>query len=83
MFIIVLIGFICYKIKLIDSETNKQLSNLLLMLVNPLVIFISYQREFTKELLHGLLISLLLAAITHAVAILVSYVLLRKRPFIL
>lgn len=80
MFIIVLIGFICYKIKLIDSETNKQLSNLLLMLVNPLVIFISYQREFTKELLHGLLISLLLAAITHAVAILVSYVLLRKRP---
>lgn len=82
MFIIVLIGFISYKIKLIDSETNKQLSNLLLMLVNPLVIFISYQREFTKELLNGLLISLLLAVITHAVAIFVSYSFIRKRPLL-
>lgn len=80
MFIIMIIGFICYKVKLIDEETNKKMSNILLMLVNPLIILVSYQRDFTKELFNGLLISLLLGIITHLIAILVSYVLLRKKP---
>ncbi len=79
MFIIMIIGFICYKVKLIDEETNKKMSNILLMLVNPLIILVSYQREFTKELFNGLLISLLLGISTHLIAILVSYVLLRKK----
>ena len=61
MFIIIIAGVICYKVKLIDKETNKKLADLVLMLVNPLVIFVSYQREFEAALLNGLLISLGLA----------------------
>jgi predicted permease len=79
MFIIILIGVICYKIKFIDKETNRRLSDIVLMLVNPLVIFVSYQRKFEATLLHGLLISLLLALITHIVAIFVSMLVLRKK----
>lgn len=79
VFIIILIGVICFKMKLIDKETNKKLSNILLMLINPLVIFVSYQREFSKELLDGLIISLFLALATHIFAILISQLLLRKK----
>lgn len=79
IFIIIVIGIICYRVKLIDEATNAKLSNILLMLVNPMVIFVAYQREFSKDLLEGLLISLLLSVVTHVVSILVSYLLIKKK----
>lgn len=72
MFIIILIGLVCYKVKLVDKEMNKKLSDLVLMLINPIVIFVSYQREFDATLLKGLLISLILAIITHFIAIIIG-----------
>ena len=77
MFLIILIGVICYKLKLIDKEANKTFSNILLMLVNPLLIFVSYQRDFSSELLNGLLISFVLAIVTHIVGIIVAHLLLK------
>ena len=79
IFIIIIIGIISYKIKLIDDATNAKLSNILLMLVNPMVIFVAYQRAFSTELLNGLLISLLLSAVTHITSILIAYLMLRKK----
>lgn len=79
MFIMIIIGAICYKTKLIDKETNKKLADLVLMVVNPLVIFISYQREFETELVKGLLISLLIAAVTHIFGILAVSLLIRRK----
>lgn len=79
IFIIIIIGVICYKIKLIDDATNSKLSDLLLLIVNPMLIFVSYQRDFTVDLLEGLLISLLLAVVTHIVAIIISYILIRPK----
>lgn len=79
MFIIILAGIISYKVKLIDKEANKKLADIVLMLVNPFVIFVSYQREFETELLSGLLISLIMALATHLAGILLSYVVLRKK----
>ncbi|NLK27936.1 MAG: AEC family transporter [Clostridiales bacterium] len=78
MLMIILVGMFCYKINLISKETNERLSNLVLMLINPIVIFVSYQREFDPTLLKGLMISLVLALITHIMAILIAYLLLRK-----
>ncbi|HWT27315.1 MAG TPA: AEC family transporter [Mobilitalea sp.] len=78
MFLIIIVGVISYKMKLIDKEVNKKISDLVLMLVNPIVIFISYQREFNSELLKGLLISLVLAVATHMFSVIVSMVLVRK-----
>lgn len=78
MFFIIITGVICYKAKLIERDANKKLSNLVLMLVNPMLIFVSYQREFEAGLLKGLLLTLLLSAVTHFIAILLSYVFIRK-----
>ena len=79
MFILILVGYICYKLKIIDETLNRKLSDLLLLLVSPFLIFNSYQREFSKELLSGLLISLGLAVVTHLFGILAAYVFLRGR----
>jgi malate permease and related proteins len=79
MFFIILTGVLCYKVKLIDKDMNKKLADLVLMLVNPFVIFISYQRKFEASLLKGLLISLALAVITHLFGIFLSILVLRKR----
>jgi predicted permease len=79
MFFIILVGMFSFKIKLIDNEVNKKLADLVLMLVNPFVIFISYQREFKASLLTGLLISLVLAAGTHLFGIIFSMLVLRKK----
>ncbi|MHB8130833.1 MAG: AEC family transporter [Mobilitalea sp.] len=79
IFIIIFIGVICYKIKLIDDVMNSKLSNILLMLINPMVIFVSYQRAFSLNLLEGLLISLLLATVTHVMSIIISCLLLKRK----
>lgn len=79
IFIIILIGIICYRTKLIDDATNSKLSSILLMLINPVLIFVSYQREFSSDLLEGLLISFLLAITTHLVAIAISYLMIRRK----
>jgi predicted permease len=77
MVILMAVGILCFKLGLIDDSTNKRLSNLVLMLVNPLVIFLSYQRECHTQLLYGLLISLGLAVISFAVIISLSLCLFR------
>lgn len=69
MFLIMILGFLCYKLKIINHETNKKLSDFLLLIVNPLLIFNSYQREFNKELLYGLVVSFILAIVSHVIAI--------------
>ncbi|MHB8128173.1 MAG: AEC family transporter [Mobilitalea sp.] len=79
MFFIIIVGVISYKIKLIDKDMNKKLADIVLMLVNPFVIFVSYQRKFEATLLSGLLISLVLAVITHAFGIILSTIVLRKK----
>ena len=79
MFFIILAGIVCYKTKLIDNEMNKKLADLVLVLVNPILIFVSYQREFQANLLSGLLISFLMATVTHFFAIFTARFLVRKK----
>jgi len=79
MFLIIIIGMICYKAKLIDKELNKKLSNILLMVVSPLLIFNSYQREFSSDLLQGLGISFGLALASHLISILAAQVFVRGK----
>lgn len=79
MFFIILIGAVCYKVKLIDQDMSKKLSDFVLLLVNPMVIFVAYQRKFEASLLKGLIISLVMAVITHLVSIVISYLVLRKK----
>lgn len=69
---IVIIGALCYKFKLINDEGKKQLSNLVLYIVNPLLIFLSYQTEMRAELIEGFLWAAVMAAVTYTAFIFLS-----------
>lgn len=79
MFIILISGVIAYRTKIVTKEGNTTLSNLLLLVVNPVVIFMSFQMNFTYELFVRLWISIGFAFICHAVAILISYIAITKK----
>ena len=79
MIIIAAVGLICAKIGFIDDATNKKLSNLLMILVNPMVILLSYQQPFETELLHGLLLSIFLGLVSFTIAVTVSHIVYRNR----
>ncbi len=79
MFIILIIGLGCSMKGLITKEGNKQLSKVALYIVNPLLIFMSYQSEYSSKLLRGLLWSFLLSGITFGVAIALSTLLISKK----
>ena len=55
MFIILLIGFFCYKKGLITKQGTKQLSAVELNLVNPILIFMSYQKDYDSAMTHNLI----------------------------
>ncbi|HCJ41665.1 MAG TPA: AEC family transporter [Ruminococcus sp.] len=79
MFIILLIGFGCSMKGLITKEGNKQLSAVALHIVNPLLIFMSYQSAYSSKLLRGLLWSFLLSGLSFAVTIWLSTLLIKKK----
>ncbi len=78
MFLLVALGILCGKKKLIDKETNSKLSGFVLEVVNPVLIFMSYQQDFNIELLYGLGLSLLLGFISYGIMILLVMAVYRK-----
>lgn len=78
MLILVVAGFISFKTHIITGEGNKHLSNLLILLVNPVVIFVSYQRDFSPELLAGLGQAFLLSLLGFGIAMAVAYLCLSR-----
>lgn len=79
MLIYLCIGAVCFKTKLITAEGNKSLSNFVLYAVNPALIFISYQQDFSVKLLKGLLASLVLSAAGMGLFIAAAYLFIRKK----
>lgn len=79
MFIIMAIGFLLGKIKIITNDGNRVLSNLSLFLVSPLLSFISYQREFSPSIGKNLIVTLLLTTLLYAVQIAVVLIVVPKK----
>ncbi len=80
MFIIMSIGILCYKKKMISENTGAELSKFLLMIVNPCVILHAFQVEYKPELLNGLVISALLAVISNTLGVIIATLFIRKNP---
>lgn len=79
MFILIGLGYFLYKKKIFTRRGCGQLSELVLTLVCPVLIFESFQKELKPELIKGLLTAFLLSAVSHAVLIAVSVIFLRKK----
>ncbi|MDE6798277.1 MAG: AEC family transporter [Ruminococcus sp.] len=79
MLILIVVGVICAKLKLISTSTNKELSQFVLQVVNPVVIFMSYQKDYEARLVKNLLLTFLFSVIAFAVTILVAYLFVWKK----
>lgn len=81
MVFIMLCGIVLYKTGLIDYKTVPRLSNILLMLVSPLMIFQSYQMDFDGHLMWGLGLTLIAALTTFTVIIILTNILIRNTEY--
>lgn len=79
MLILIGVGVICAKTKLISETSNKDLSKFVLQVVNPVVIFMSYQTEYRSELVKNLLLTFVISAAVIGAVILLSYGFVRKK----
>ncbi|MDE5946441.1 MAG: AEC family transporter [Oscillospiraceae bacterium] len=77
MFILIVTGIICFKTGIITKAGNKELSKLVLSVVNPLVIFMAYQeKEYNSELVKNLLIAFAISLISFIIVIAFAYILI-------
>ena len=79
MLILMLVGALSAKTGLISSAANKDLSKFILQVVNPVVIFMSYQTELKPELVKKLLLTFGLSALAMAVMLAGAYLFIRPK----
>ena len=78
IFVLMGVGFVCSKAKLIDEKGTRQMTDVLLMIVMPCVLIKAYQKEFSPELIMGLLLAAFFALIIHVVGIVISTLIFKK-----
>ncbi|MCI8741130.1 MAG: AEC family transporter [Lachnospiraceae bacterium] len=71
MFLILFVGVIASRVDIIDHQTNKRLSGLLLQVICPAMLFMSYQIEFRQERFLGLVLTAALGVASMVAAIVV------------
>ena len=79
MLILIMAGVMCAKLGIISKETNKDLSKFLMDVINPVVIFMSYQTDYRPELVRNLLLTFLLSVISFCIFISLSRILVRRK----
>lgn len=79
MFILILLGYFLFKRKIFTEQGCKQLSELVLTVVCPALIFVSFQKELEPRLIRGLLISFGLSVLSHIVSIALGMIFCGKR----
>ena len=79
LLILISLGFIAAKTRLLNDTGVKNMTDFVLMLVTPAVIIKSFIREFNTSLFKNLIISFLITAIAHVFFILAGKLLLRSK----
>ena len=78
MFVILFMGIAIRKCGMIDEASNKRFSGILLNLVSPCVILMSYQIDFDVQLLARLLQTAILTGISFALSIVLANICVKK-----
>ena len=73
MLLIMFLAFLCYRLKIIIQEGNRNFSSLLLIVVNPCLILTVFQTEYDAALVKGLLVSFVIALMAHVIGIILAH----------
>lgn len=79
MLLIMILAFICYRLHIINQEGNKNMCNLLLMIVNPCLIITVFQTDYDPALVHGLLVAFAAAILAHVTGFLIAHFLIPEK----
>lgn len=79
MILLILVGFICFRTGIISKSTGKELSGLVLKIVNPAIILSSFMMEFRTELIKNLIIAEILSIAAYLIMMLIAYTILRNK----
>ncbi len=79
MFILLGVGYMLYRLKFLDDDSTRRLSNIVITIINPIVIFNAYQTDFKPELAKGLLYAMILAFSCQTVMVLIGKLTVRKK----
>lgn len=80
MLILILVGMLAYYTGIVSREGGKQLSNVVLEIVTPVIIVHAYlEEEYDPQLVVNLLLTFVLAIVSYVIAILLSMLLFRGK----
>ena len=79
MVFLAFVGVLCYKTNIVDEILNRKLSDLVLTVFTPILLFTSFQKEFSQELVKGLLLSAVLSALSFLIVWIISKIVIRKQ----
>ena len=79
LFILIGVGAVCAKTKLLSKDAVRCMANIVLLLATPCVIIRSFQRQVSEELLQGLGIAALAAVGVHILGIALAHLLCRDK----
>ncbi len=79
MFLILALGYTAFKTGIFTDATVEGLTQFLLQVIAPIVMFLSYQIEYSTDRLKSLLVVVGISAIAFAVQFLVGYITMRKK----
>lgn len=74
LFLMMLMGFILVRYKLLDSKDSKGLSVIALYLVIPCTIIEAFQVDFTPEKRNGLILAFIAAIFVHIILLIINYI---------
>lgn len=77
LFILIAIGFVCGKIKMLTENACKSMTNIVLYFVTPCVIIEAFNREYDPSMLSNLGITALCAVGVHLIAIILGSLLFK------
>ncbi len=78
IFVLIAVGFVLSKAGIINEKGTNQMTDILLMIVTPCVLINAYQKEFSGELIVGLVMAAVFSLIIHAVGIIISTLVFKK-----
>lgn len=77
LFILIGLGFLATRNKLITKDGVSTMTEIMLYLVTPCVIINAFQKDFDRELFRGFLISFVSAVLAHVVAIVLAKLIIK------
>ena len=79
LFILIAVGFVCRKIRLLNEATVKGLSDLVVYIVTPANIITAFHRDFRSDLLKGLGLAFLTAFLVYLIAGIAAKLIIREK----